>query len=345
MGGVAALLFCPKLALLPPLIALAGLPWSSADRRRLLGRGAAFGAGLAAAGALTAVYFLINRIGLGEAYDGVVRYNALINRHQAFGFGMAQALAYYWYLLVPALLGAGYWVARTVRRGEQPDPYLAGTLAWLALQPALVAAPHKQYDAPWLLFAGCFIGLAGEAVTRASRGLGVAAFVAAGLGMAALAGRSVWVTDPGPVQHQLEVIRWIRQVAGPDDRVVVDPRLHPLDRFDPFYFWFNTYDPGGFDGEHAVAAIADLTAKVSEPHYRAELEAHPPALVLIGPSRFLLLYPERQQRALLDFMGAYRYPVVAMGGERYALHPAAYERAARLWLLPPPASGPVETPR
>ena len=335
VSAVATLVLCPKLTLFPALTFLCELLRPGATWRGALGRFTAFAAGAAVAGVAVAAYLHLEGMGVREAFDGVYRYNAAINAHSGFGYGMAREVGRLWWLSAPVALGVAVWVAGLLSRRERPDPYLAAVALWLAAQPLLVASPYKQYFGPWFLFAGVFLGRPGEALERVSNRLGSAAFWACVVATSALAVVSASkLADPAPTARMFRTIDWVRRAIPPGDPVVVDPQLHPLDRPDTFYFWFNTYDPGGFDGEHAVGTIPALQAKVSEAHYRAELKARPPALVLVSMPRFPVLYPDRQARLLGTFLQEEGYHVVSVGGARFALRPEAYRRAGRLGLLP-----------
>lgn len=348
-AGFAGLLLCPKLVLLPPLVVLWDVSRPGTDRRRRFHVAGAFVAGLAAAGALVVVDLVANGIGIGGAFDGVVRYNAAINAHSGFGYGLAREVRDRWPLAVAAAVGAAVWAAGAARRREWPDPFLAGAATWLALQPALVSAPYKQYVAPWFLVAGLFVGLPGAALSARRRRLGAVVFGALVVAGVAVAGASAVRLAAGRgAEAQLRAIGWIRRVTRSREAVVVDPQFHPIDRPDTFWFWVNTYDPGGFDGERAAATVPSFRANVTDEHYRAELRARPPVLALIDAGAVPLLYPPRQQMVLARFLRDSGYRVVSAGGLRFALDAAAYERASRLGLADervPPRVGPRASDR
>lgn len=333
--GVATLLLNPKPALLPVLIVVCELFRTATGWRRPARHLGAYAAGLAVSCALLAAYLRLNGIGVRETIDCVALYNSTINRHSAFGYGMAREALGSKFLLVPALCGMAWLVAGAVRARRRPDSYLAGTATWLVLQAALVAAPHKQYYAPWFLCAGVFVGLSGQALSRVSRGLGGVAFCAVCAGTTAVVATSAArLVEAGQAGSQVRALTWMGRVALPGDYVVADPQLHPPDRLDTFYFWFDTYDPGGFGGEQAVGTIPALRGRVSEARYRAELRARPPALVLMSMSHWPVSYTERQVRVLNAFLRSSGYRHVEVLGMRVALHPGTYLRASRLGLLP-----------
>ena len=323
-SGVATLLLCPKLALWPAAIVLFELAGRATAGRRLV-RLAAWIGGLVVSAALVVVYLVAVGIGPAEAWAGVVRYNAVINAHSAFHYGLAQAISEVPILLVPILLGVACWAIRAIGRRAWPDPYLAGTALWLAAQAVLVASPFKQYYGPWFLVASAFLVPLGEVLDRASRWLGAAAFCAGSVAMTAVALGAL--ADPKPLGLQLRVVRWLRTIARPGDRIVVDPHLVPADRPDTFYLWFNTYDPGGFDGERAASEIGAFRDRVTDASYRAELEARPPVLVQVDTTHYRILYPARQTEVLGEYVRALHYRPFSIDGEQFALHPEAYRRA------------------
>src|SRR5207247_1499587 len=121
------------------------------------------------------------------------------------------------------------------------ETYPAALGLWLLIQALLVAYPYKQYYAPWFLFAFPFVILLGRSLDALWRPLGALAFVAAcgTMLVGALGTAQLWLRY-SPARGQCATIRALNILAGPDDRVVAPPPVHPIMRHDVFFLWFNT---------------------------------------------------------------------------------------------------------
>jgi hypothetical protein len=219
---------------------------------------------------------------------------------------------------------------RLVRRGTAFSPYQAALLLWLLVQSVIVTYPYKQYYAPWFLFASGLVppllALLGGAFRGARGAVCLAAFVLIAYGLFPIA--RFWnATNVASADNAL--IRWMNRVSAPEDRVVGSPPYHPVDRFDTFFLSFNTSDPKGFDSERIFAALPPLRPFVTRERYRAELEAHPPALVVLGSPVFEVTHPRAQLAVLEDFMRQRGYRYVRVGVVSFALRPDRYEHAVR----------------
>jgi hypothetical protein len=335
LTGLATLL-CPKLALLPPLIVLAGflLERAAPAGTGVLRAAAAYGGGLATATGLIVLYLRASRIELGPAFDLVVRYNAISNANSAFHHGLRHRLGEHWGLSAVILAGLIGWAADLFRRQARPRAFEVGLILWLALQALLVAYPHKQYYAPWYLFAALFLAFLGPSLADVPRLLRGAIFVAAALATGVGAARQAeqW-SRLDDVRGQDRLIRWMDQVARPEDRVVASPPTHPVNRHDTFFVWLNTSDPRGFDSEQILARLPSYRGRVAAARFREELEAHPPALVLTASVWGLVPCTAGQTAALNDFLLRHGYRLVRLRTIQAALRPDRYAYALEHQLL------------
>jgi hypothetical protein len=336
LTGVASLLFCPKLALLPPLIVLSAplIGWASV--RGCLRSVAAYLLGTSVAAGLFAAYLAWNGIDLDRAFEVLVRYNAISNANLGLRHGLLQGLLDFPVLSSAVLVGVVVWVVDLYRRRSRPDPYKAALAVWLAMQPFLVAYPYKQYYAPWFLLASGFLVYPLRVLSNVLGRARVAAMLAACAATAAVdlqAARN-W-SEIGATRADQRLIRWMNRVTRAEDRVVASPPLHPIDRRDSFFLWFNTLAPGGFDAEQIVARLPMYRRYVREGQFLRELEAHPPALVVVSGDWRIVPYTEGQRQALAGFLRARGYAAVRVGEAWFALRPDRYERASREGLLGP----------
>ncbi len=126
-----------------------------------------------------------------------------------------------------------------------------------------------------------------------------------------------------------DLIRWMNRVARPEDRVVGSPPYHPIDRLDTFFLSFNTSDRKGFDSERIFAELPGLRPFVTEAHYQAELEAHPPAFVVLQSPVFEVTHPATQKAVLEGFTRQRGYRIARIGVVWFAIRPDRYENARR----------------
>ena len=75
--------------------------------------------------------------------------------------------------------------------------------------------------------------------------------------------------------------------------------------------------------------LPGLRPFVSEEHYRSELAAHPPALVVLKSPAFEVAYPALQKAVLEDYLSRRGYRTVRVGVVWFALRPDRYEDARR----------------
>jgi hypothetical protein len=154
--GIATLLFCPKLALLPPLILGFDQLKARGSSRNILWAFSTYALGLLAAGGLLWMWLALNRIDVGLMFACVVRYNSADNSSATFGHGLLREIALIWTLSLPILAALVIWTIRCFRARSFPHAYPAALALWLLAQAMLVSYVYKQYYGPWFLFASGF---------------------------------------------------------------------------------------------------------------------------------------------------------------------------------------------
>jgi hypothetical protein len=328
LTGIATMLFCPKLTILPALIVAFGQirAWESLSRAVLAAL--AYAGGVAVAAGLFCLYLVSQGIELNRMFQLLVRYHAVSNANASFHLGLARAILERWTLSTLILAGLLAWgIDRLVRR-VRPGAYELALLAWLAAQALLVAYPFKQYFAPWFLFATGYLGFLGQGTAtwlrRARSALFLAACLVTGFWSASTAAHWSRIDD---ANVECRLIRWMDRVAGAEDRVVASPPLHPIDRLDTFFLWFSTDDPGGFDSEQILSKLPPVREYVTETRFREELEAHPPALVVISGDWRMIPYPKGQEAALGEFVRRRGYKNIRYGPAEFAVRPDLVDRA------------------
>jgi hypothetical protein len=325
LSGTATLLFCPKVALLPPLIVLCEVLRSRPGLHRGVRRAAAYVIGLAIAGVLFVLFLLASGIPLDGTYLLLFRYHTLSNAHSAYHHGLMRQIATAPFLLVPILLGLVAWVVDTRRRCSLGDAYLPAVGVWLLIQALLVSYPYKQYYAPWFLFGSAFAIVLGNRLETLWRPLGGVAAVAACLGtlLACVGIAQLWMRyNPG--RAECAAIRVMNILAGIRDSVVAPPPHHPILRLDAFFLWFNTSDPQGYDSERILAELGPYRREVSPEAYRAALASSPPAFVVLRAGPVHAAYPAGQRRALEDLLTRHAYHFVQFHSLLVALRPDRY---------------------
>jgi hypothetical protein len=339
-SGIATLLLCPKLALLPPLVVGFELIRERRFSRIALRSGAAYLVGLATAGVLFALFLAANRIAIDRTYLLLFRYHTLSNDHSAYRNGLLRQIAATPFLAAPIVLGVLLWLWNAVRSRTLADAYLPALGVWLMSQPLLVAYPYKQYYAPWFLYASAFVVVLGRTLEDRWRPLGTLAFAATS---AAALVAALWI---GALWERYRVapvdcatIRALNVLASPEDSVVAPPPHHPIVRRDVFFLWFNTSDPRGYDSERVLEGLGPYRGLVSQDRNRAALESDPPAFVVLDEGSAAAPYPAGQWRALRDFLPRCGYRVVRLGALRLALRPDRYRRLRSSGLFQD-ASGP-----
>ena len=326
--GIATLWFSPKLTILPALV-VGMSQWGPGGSLRQALRGvAAYGGGVAVAVALFLGFLAVQGIGWGQMAQLLIRYHMISGANAGFHLGLLGAI-------LPNRLLLGLILAGVVTRGiitgwrrTGPGAFEVALLIWLAIQAVLVAYPYKQYFAPWFLFAAVYLGFLGSGSLWWWRRVRLLPFLAACgfTGFGAVQAAEGWFA--GDEAHAQErVIHWMNQVTDPTDRVVASPPLHPIERYDTFFAWLNTADPSGFDTGQILARLPDYRAEVMPERLRAELEAHPPALVFLSGDWRVVAYPEGQQRALSAFLPRHGYRTITHGPLRFAVRPDRLDRA------------------
>ena len=330
VSGVATLLFCPKLTILPALVVLAGQITAPVSPRRAVASVLAYGVGVGVAVGLFLGWLAWQGIEPGRMTQLLVRYHAVSGANAGFHFGLLGAIQAHRTLLALTLAGLAGWGFACVRRRVWPGAYEVALLAWLAAQLVLVAYPYKQYFAPWFLFGAAYLGFLGQGGAVWLARVRLIPFLAAGAltSYGAIDAARDWARLD-EVRAQESAMRWMDQVAGPEDRVVASPPLHPIDRHDSFFVWFNTADLAGFDSERILARLPSYRANITASRFREELAAHPPALVLLSGSWRMVSYTEGQLAALAEFLPQRGYRSVQVGPVRYAVRPDLLDLARR----------------
>jgi hypothetical protein len=325
MSGAATLLFCPKAALLPPLVVLGSVLQSRPGLFRGVCRAAAYGIGVFIAGVGFVLFLQAGGIALERTYLLLFRYHTLSNAHSAYRNGLLREIAAAPFLLVPILFGVVAWVADRRRRRSIGDAYLPAVGVWLLIQALLVAYPYKQYYAPWFLFGSAFAIVLGDRLDTLWRPLGEVAFVTACLGtvIGCQGIAQLWMRY-NPAKAECTAIRIMNVLAGVRDRVVAPPPHHPILRHDSLFLWFNTSDPQGYDSERILEELGPYRREVAPEAYRAALESEPPAFVVLNIGPTDAAYPAGQWRALGDFLHRRGYRVVQFQHLRLALRPDRY---------------------
>jgi hypothetical protein len=340
-SGIATLLLCPKLGLLPPLVVGFELIRERPFSRIALRSGAAYLVGLAIAGLLFALFLAVNRIAIDRTYLLLFRYHTLSNAHSAYRNGLLRQITATPFLAAPIILGVLAWSWKAARSRTLSDAYLPALGLWLVIQPLLVAYPYKQYYAPWFLYASAYVIILGGTLEERSRPLGTLAFVAAS---AAALVAALWIAAFWERYRVAAVdcatIRAMNVLASLEDAVVAPPPHHPILRRDVFFLWFNTSDPRGYDSERVLEGLGPYRELVFQDRNRAALESEPPAFVVLDEGPVAAPYPAGQWWALRDFLPRRGYRVVRLGALRLALRPDRYQRLRSTGLFQD-ASGPL----
>jgi hypothetical protein len=321
--GIATLLFCPKLALLPPMIFLIEQIRRRSVLRIALRDFAMYAIGAAAAGGLFGCWLAANGINLNLTFACVARYNSLYNFHSGFGRGLLHQIMAMPTLSLPVLAALLTWAVHCFRAKTLPAAYPLALALWLLTQALMVSYPYKQYYGPWFLFAsGFFPFLYSTLESLARRTMFAVFFGLCGLSISLSAvSAHNWVQS-----HQLKneegFLRTLNEITNPEDYIVTVPPLHPIDRRDTFYLFFNTYDPAGHETEETLDEIPLLRHHVSEQRYREELKAHPPVLVILWPDS----YPRRQKAVLGQFLQENGYVKAMLEAVPVAVRPDRLDR-------------------
>ncbi len=394
VAGIATLLFCPKLAFLPPLVVLFDHLGASETAWAKLRAGLAYAAGSGVAAGLFLLYLTWHGIDPRRMTLLLGRFNATVNESTGFHHGLYLSLLANPALKWSFLAGVAGLVVSRLRSRSWPNPHEGALACWLVLQASVVNSPFKQYYAPWYLFGSYFVGCVGQgsadllasarliAVPRSPRigravrpALGTlgrlgrarerinrgspdllamargylarhpwtgrpslaavaraAAFVAAAATIGPESYRVAKERNGGDAASQGDTIRWMNWVTRPGDHVLASLPLHPIERFDTFYLWFNVSTLNGFDAASVLESIPQFREVVTQARAREELEANPPALVCL-PSFNGTSYSAAQKAALAEFLRERDYQPVP--GKAIVLRPDRMDRADRLGLIKP----------
>lgn len=324
--GIATLLFCPKLALLPPMILVFEQVKTRSSLRNALWAFGTYALGIGIAGGLFWLWLVVNRIDVNLVFAYLVRYHALSNFHSALGHGLLREIARRPILSVPILAAVVTWTIHCVRARSLLAAYPAALILWLAIQAALVSYIYKQYYGPWFLFASGFFPYLVPVLKAVPKHAATAVFF--GLCVLSISASAVtahtWVNSTDSRTHET-ILRIMNKVTNPTDRVVAAPPLHPIYRRDTLYVWFNTLDPAGYDTEKIMDGIPLVHELASDQQYRLELRAHAPALVVLWPDT----YPRRQKAVLQEFLRERGYLRSAIGNVPFAVRPDRFEQFQR----------------
>ncbi len=302
IAGLATAWFCPKLTVLPTAPVALDQATRGASLRAATRAGLAYALGLALAVGSLVAYLLVAGIDLGMAYALLVQYQVMQNHRSAFGYGLFREVCKAWPLQVLVVSGVVTWVADLMRGRSWPAALDVALVLWLALQVAAVAYPHKQYYAPWFLFASVLVAHLGYWLDRLPGSADASAQVLCCVAIVASSSSMThqWALN-GRREEQCVTVRQMNRIGGPGDRVVAALPEHPMYRLDANYLWFNAWDPKRFDSEKVLSLLPATRRLVTEDHYREELEAHPPAFLVAGGKFVSLYYPPHQGRALAAF--------------------------------------------
>jgi hypothetical protein len=333
LTGIATLLFCPKLALLPPLVIVCDqvVHWESV--RRAAQAAALYLAGFAVAAALFALYLAWHLIDFDRTFQMLVRYHAVSNANSGTR-SLIQTIAVAGPLAWLTVAGIVAWAFVHIRKRSWPGAYESALAAWLVIQAFIVVYPYKQYYAPWFLFASGFVVHLANVLSNVLGRARIVEIVAA----CAFTIPADWQTAVGwsraaDAQTQQLLIRWMNRVTDPEDRVVASPPFHPIYRHDSFFVWFTTFDTLGFDTERILAKLPGFQAYVTAARFRHELEEHPPALVVLSADWRFVPYTRGEREALVAFLRQRGYHAVQLGPAWFALRPDRFEQARREGLL------------
>ncbi len=329
LTGLASALLAPKMVLLPPMIVLVDLLTKSRTWRGFFREGLAYAAGVGLAAGLFVVYLLANRIGIERLLLLLVRYHAVSNAHASFRYGLLGQVLSLRPLLSLVLAGLMAWAIGCLHRRVLTGPFEPALALWLAAQTLLVSYPYKQYYAPWFLFASAFVPSLGPVFNRLRGARVIVYLLACAVTIHGSYQIAKFWADTGIGRSENDLIRWMNRMARPEDRVVGSPPYHPIDRFDTFFLSFNTSDRKGFDSERILAELPGLQPFVMEAHYRSELEAHPPAFVVLQSPVFEVTHPATQKAVLEAFIQRKGYRITRVGVVWFAIRPDRYEHARR----------------
>jgi hypothetical protein len=332
--GIATLLFCPKLALLPPLVVIfEDIPgWASV--RVGVRSAVVYLIGASVAIGLFALYLTWHGIGFNQTFQSVVRYNAISNSNLGVRFGLLRSIIAQKSLSLAIVGGVISAVVYRIRVRSLVDSYELALAIWLVLQALLVAYPYKQYYAPWFLFAsGFLVYLCRDLANVLGNARMLVLLTVCGLTVAGdLKAAQRW-SDLAIAQKDQSLIKWMNRVTRPGDHVVASPPLHPIDRFDSFFIGFNTLDQRGYDSERILGQLPLYQNSITPERFREELEDHPPALVVLSGDWRIVPYTGGQREALADLVRRDGYVAVTVGNARFALRPDRFQAAQRDGLL------------
>jgi len=316
--------FCPKLALLPPMIFVFEQVRSRAPLKAAWLAFVTYAAGIGVAGGLFWCWLAANGISSNLAFACLVKYNSLSNFHSTFGHGLLRGIIALPTLSLPILAAFVIWMIHCIRARSVPGAYPAALALWLAAQAALVSYPYKQYYGQWFLFASGFFPFFYSALEDIKKHAASLVHLGlCGLSISASVATASTEMNARPAQDQGSLLRALNKITEPGDWIVTVPALHPIFRRDTFYVWFNTFDPAGYDTEKIMEAMPLVRDLVSDQHYREELQAHPPVLAVLWNDAY---YPRRQKNVLDEFLQERGYVLSMVGNVTVAIRPDRFFR-------------------
>jgi hypothetical protein len=206
------------------------------------------------------------------------------------------------------------WTVDLFEQRRRPHAYEIALLIFLAAQLVIVDRPYKQYYGPWFLVASCFVPCIGVLAGRLSaRGaswcLGIAIVIA---GWTALVALQTFARRD-QAHEMLGFYNTMLRLSPGEQPIVAFPPLHPVVRRDVFYGWSRTTDPGGAGTEVVMGKldVPGYSERFERAHYQQELDAHPPALVVV-PLDTESAYEPGQWSVLREYVAAHqdRYVLV-----------------------------------
>ncbi len=234
-------------------------------------------------------------IPLAGTYQMVLAYNAVVEKTRTCGFGLAHAVMQHPIWLAYSLVGLIGCAILFVHQRRSIGFFPVAILCFLVMALVTTTRPWKQYYVPWLLLAAYFPARSLPLlITRF--GLPAQIALACCVLTAAVIGFSqIGITDPsGMGWHrtaQDRMIVWTSQHVPPDGFVVASFHLHPVFRRDTFFKTVIDRMADGNDGfeQFMPDLVQHSYAEYFQPSgYEKELEAHPPALIVLQQGVYTL---------------------------------------------------------
>ena len=333
-SGIATIMFCPKLAILPPLVVALKILRLRRGVRAALGLGTAYLVGVGIAGAWFAPLLDQHRhrdrphvpapVPLSHPEQCALRLPSRAPADHRRDAALARAdRSGVRCMGVGRLEGAD--LPRGLSRGDRTLAVDPGTPGGLSLQAVL-----RTLVPLWL-------GLHDLSGPRTER-LG---WLPGALGYLLVCGTTIFCAvrtraPLGALRRGPESLRHpprdepARRSRGP---CRAPSSEHPIDRRDVFFLWFNTSDPNGFDSERILESLGPYRREVSLEQNREAARSHRPAFVVLDAGPYAVAYPAHQWQALRNFLPRHGYRVVRLGACGWrcgrSSHPPRAVRALR----------------